>query len=73
MNDFIRLTVTDAAHGAPCTVSMSYRRELWEDVDDRDREQLRLIARCRYGSWFRDEFGFRLPDAHLDALPVTAD
>ncbi|MGW6982994.1 hypothetical protein ACWGE1_26745 [Streptomyces sp. NPDC054932] len=71
--EFVRLTVTDTTHGAPCVVSMSYRRELWNDVTEHDREQLRLIARARYGSWFRDEFGFRLSDSHLDALPVTAD
>ncbi|MFG2412254.1 hypothetical protein [Streptomyces goshikiensis] len=71
-DDFVRLTVTDIAHGAPCVVTMSYRRELWEDVTEHDREQLRLIARARYGGWFLDEFGFRLSDAHLDALPVTA-
>lgn len=71
--DFVRLTVTDTAHGAPCVASMPYRRELWADVTEHDREQLRLIARSRYGNWFYDEFGVRLSESHLDALPVTAD
>jgi hypothetical protein len=70
--DLVRLTVTDTVAGQPCVVSMSYARELWDDVTEHDREQLRLIARYRYSGWVYDEFGVRLPDSHLDALPVSA-
>lgn len=70
--ELVRLTVTDVGHGEPCIVTMSYRRELWDGVTEHDREQLRLIVRYRYGGWFHEEFGIQLPDAHLDALLVTA-
>lgn len=70
--DIIRLTVTDMVAGQPCVVSMQYPCVCWDDVTEFDREQLRLVARHRYGSWVRDEFGIRLDDAYLNALPVTA-
>lgn len=71
--DLVRLTITDVVAGQPCTVSMSYARELWYDVGEADREQLRLIARYRYSGWVRDEYGITLPEEHLDALPVAID
>lgn len=70
--DLVRLTVTDTVNGQLCIVSMPYARELWFDVDEADREQLRMIARYRFSGWVRDEYGIMLPGEHLDALPVTA-
>lgn len=73
MNDaMVRLTVTDTINGQLCIVSMPYPRECWYDVDDYDREQLRLIARHRFCKWAREEAGVELPEKHVDALPVTA-
>lgn len=70
--DVIQLTVTDTIDGREYTARMPYARELWDDVDDHDREQLRLIARCRFGSWLFKETGVRLAGERIDALPVTA-
>lgn len=67
----IRLSVTDYIDGREHTATTPYARELWYDVDDHDREQLRLIARSRFGRWVYEETGIWLADERLDALPVT--
>ncbi|KOU25982.1 hypothetical protein ADK52_10055 [Streptomyces sp. WM6372] len=70
--DLVRLAVTDTVAGQPCVVSMSHARELWDEVTEQDREQLRLIARYRFANWVRNEYGITLSEEHLDALPVAA-
>jgi hypothetical protein len=72
MSDTVSLTVTATVAGQLCRVSMPYPRHCWDGVSEEDREQLRLIARWRFSSWAAEEYGVRLPEAEVDALPVTA-
>lgn len=71
MSDEIRLSVTAAVGGREYTAEMPYPRVVWDPAGDHDREQLRLIARHRFGSWLYKETGVRLPEERLEALPVT--
>lgn len=71
--DQVRLTIADTVDGPPRRVPMPYARALWDDVDEADRDQLRVIARYRYAAWVRDEYGITLSQEHLGVLPVTAN
>lgn len=67
----VQLSVTDTIDGNEYTAKMPYPRNLWDDVDEHGREELRLIARHRFGNWAQKQTGLRLATEHLDALPVT--
>ncbi|MET7933478.1 hypothetical protein [Streptomyces sp. NPDC005322] len=67
----MRLQCTDIVNGQQMTARVPLRRELWEGTDDAGREEWRTIVRYRFGCWVREETGVRVPDEHLDALPVT--
>jgi hypothetical protein len=70
-HEMVRLSVTTYIDGREHTATMPYFRFLWDDVDDHDREQLRLIARSRFANWVRKVAGVQLPRDRVDALPVS--